>query len=167
MSPTRILIIIRDPTSKCPLQEFRSYKEDLTSKCSLLESSSFWGGPFPSTNIYKYVVVLSTTKLAKNISVFKNVKSDTSDIVLQGFLKERAYFCIYGTLHWSPMIRHVVSDFACGGQTPSPSKIEFLDVFFYRIFERLKTCRHPPPSPPPPDMFSQFRMLLLICLNIF
>ena len=42
MSPARIEIIIGHPTSKCPLQELRS----------------FWGALFLSTNIYKYAVVL-------------------------------------------------------------------------------------------------------------
>ena len=35
-----------------------------------------------------------------------------------------------------------------GGQMPSSSKIEFVNVFFYRIFKCLKTCRPTPPSPP-------------------
>ena len=47
MSPARIEIILGDPTYKCPLQE------------SLL----FWDTTSPSTNIFKYTVVLSTTKL--------------------------------------------------------------------------------------------------------
>ena len=42
ISPIKIEIIVGDPTSKCPLQKLRS----------------FWGDRFPSTNIYKYAVVL-------------------------------------------------------------------------------------------------------------
>ena len=59
-------------------------------------------------------------------------------------------------------IRHVVSDFAWGGQMPSPSKIKFLNVF-------LNAWTRAEHSPPPPllDMFSQFWMVLLICLTIF
>ena len=53
MSPKRIDIIIGNPTSKCTLQE----------------SKTFWGTPSPSTNIYKYAVVLWTTSSSKSISV--------------------------------------------------------------------------------------------------
>ena len=67
MSPKRIEIIIGDPNSKCPLKESRS----------------FWGDPNPSTNIYKYAVVLLTRSSSKNISVLIDVMSDASDIELQ------------------------------------------------------------------------------------
>ena len=55
MSPKRIKIIKGDPTSKCPIQE------------------SSWGDPSPSTNIYKYTVVVSITSSFKNISVLIDV----------------------------------------------------------------------------------------------
>ena len=67
MSPKRIEIIIGDPTSKCPPQESRL----------------FWGDRSPSTNIYKYAVVLSTTSSSKNTYVLIDVMSDTADIRLQ------------------------------------------------------------------------------------
>ena len=51
------------------------------SRCLLQESRSFWGTPSPSTNIYIYAVVLSTTKL--KIFVLIDVMSDTSNIELQ------------------------------------------------------------------------------------
>ena len=69
MPPTRneIMIMSHDPTSKCPHQESRS----------------FWGAPYPSTNIHKYAVVLLTTKLIQKHLCLIDVISDTSDIELQ------------------------------------------------------------------------------------
>ena len=58
MSSERIDIIKGDPTIKCPLKESRSFR----------------GDPSPSTNIYKYAVVLSTTSSFKNISVLMDVR---------------------------------------------------------------------------------------------